>query len=69
MDTIKSKIVEHFKVVGNWDVQSEKLKKKFSQLTDADLTFEPGNEGDLLARLGTRLNKKRDEIIDIIKNG
>jgi hypothetical protein len=58
-----------FKVTGNWDVQSKQLKNKFSQLTDADLKFEIGKEHEMLSRVETRLNKKREEVIDIIKKG
>jgi uncharacterized protein YjbJ (UPF0337 family) len=69
MDSIRRKVVEPFKIVGNWDVQSKKLKEKFSQLTDEDLKFETGKEADLLTRVETRLNKKREEVINIIKKG
>jgi hypothetical protein len=69
MDTIKNKIIEPFKVVGDWNVQSKKLKGKFPQLTDADLKFETGKEVELLTRVETRLNKKREEVINIIKKG
>jgi hypothetical protein len=69
MDIIKTKIIEPFKIVGDWAVQSKKLREKFSQLTDEDLKFEPGKEVDLLTRLETRLNKRRDEVINIIKKG
>ena len=65
MDTNKNN--ETFKITGNWDVQSKQLKEKFSQLTDADLKFETGKENELLSRVETRLNKKRDEVINIIK--
>lgn len=58
-----------FKVTGNWSNQSKQLKTKFSQLTDADLKFEPGKENDMINRVGTRLNKNRDEVINIIKKG
>lgn len=33
----KAKNTEAFKLIGNWDEQSVRLKKKFPQLTDADL--------------------------------
>jgi hypothetical protein len=56
-----------FKITGNWEAQSKTLKSKFSQLTDSDLKFEPGKENDLIKRVETRLNKKRDEVISIIK--
>jgi hypothetical protein len=58
---------ETFKITGNWDNQSKELKKQFSQLTDADLKFEAGKEHELLTRLESKLNKKREEVIDIIK--
>ena len=67
MDTNQNKNSETFKITGNWDVQSKQLKEKFSQLTDADLKFETGKENELLFRVETRLNKKRDEVINIIK--
>ena len=67
MDTNQNKNSETFKITGNWDVQSKQLKEKFSQLTDADLKFETGKENELLSRVENRLNKKRDEVINIIK--
>ena len=58
---------EGFKIT-NWDESSKKLKDQFSQLTDADLKFETGQENDLLNRIEKRINKKRSEVIDIINS-
>lgn len=69
MENSNKKTAESFKIVGNWESQSKELKSKFSQLTDADLKFETGKEDDLLKRVETRLNKKREEVINIIKKG
>lgn len=69
MENSNNKTAESFKITGNWETQSKELKSKFSQLTDADLKFEPGKENDLLKRVETRLNKKREEVINIIKKG
>ena len=69
MDAKKNVAAEPFKITGNWGIQSKKLKEKFSQLTDADLKFETGKEDDLLKRVEARLNKKREEVINIIKKG
>lgn len=66
---ITSNNTETFKMTGNWDDQTVVLKEKFPQLTDADLKFETGKESDLLKRMETRLNKKREEVINIIKKG
>lgn len=69
METTPSISGENFKITGDWTAQSKTLKEKFAQLTDADLKFEPGKEQELLSRVETRLNKKRDEVINIIKKG
>jgi len=69
MDTTQKKVTEPFKITGDWNVQSKNLKQKFSQLTDGDLKFETGKEDDLLKRIETRLNKKREEVVNIIRKG
>ena len=58
-----------YKIVGNWDEQSKTLKEKFPQLTDEDLKFEIGKDIELFARLENRLNKKRGEVISLLKKG
>ena len=67
MEKNQMKSNEAFKMTGNWNVQSKQLKSKFSQLTDSDLKFETGKENELLSRVERRLNKKRDEVINIIQ--
>ena len=69
MDAIKSKTIQPFKIVGNWEVQSKKLKEKFPQLTVEDLKYEAGKDVELLTRLETRLKKDRHEVISLIKKG
>lgn len=69
MDTNQNKGNTAFTITGNWDEQTKQLKEKYSQLTDADLKFETGKEEALLTRVETRLNKKREEVINIIKKG
>ena len=64
METIQTD--KTFKIIRDWDVQSKRLKEKFSQLTDADLKFETGNESELFSRIETRLNKRRGEVINMI---
>ena len=58
-----------FKIIGDWKRQADKLKEKFPQLTDSDLKFESGRESDLLKRIESRLHKKREEVMNIIKKG
>ena len=63
------KKADAFKMIGNWSEQSKELKNKFSQLTDDDLKVESGKENDMIKRMETRLNKNRDEVVNIIKKG
>ena len=67
MDTIQSNNHLPFKITGNWHVLSKLLKVQFSQLTKEDLAFEAGKENELLYRIATRLNKKQEDVIGIIK--
>jgi uncharacterized protein YjbJ (UPF0337 family) len=67
MEAKTNKNVEEFKITGNWENQAKALKEKFIQLTDSDLKFETGKENELLNRVETKLNKKREEVINIIR--
>ena len=69
MENPQNKISDPFKITGDWNKQSKQLKEKYSQLTDSDLKFETGKENDLLKRVETRLNKNREEVVNIIKKG
>lgn len=73
MDNTEKKATQQntagFKITGNWDKQAQILKQKYPQLTDKDLKFESGKEEDLLRRVETKLNKKREEVVNIIKKG
>lgn len=55
-----------FQITGNWKEQSSQLKDKYNQLTDSDLDFRPGQENQLMDQIGTRLNKSRDEVSNIL---
>ena len=63
------KVAEEFKITGNWAERAKALKDKFPKLTDADLKFETGKEDQLVTRLVTALNKKKDEVINLLKKG
>jgi hypothetical protein len=69
MENNKNGAKEDFKIIGNWDKQSNALKEKFPQLTLADLKFEQGKESEMLTRVQERLNKGREEVINIIRKG
>ena len=47
---------------GNWNEIKGKLKQKYGQLTDQDLTFTEGKEDELLGRLQKRLGRAKEEL-------
>ena len=49
-------------IKGNWNEIKGKLKQKYAELTDDDLTFAEGKEDELLGRLQQRLGKSKEEI-------
>jgi len=49
-------------IEGNWNEIKGKLKQKYADLTDNDLTFAKGKEDELYGRLQQKLGKTKDEI-------
>ena len=49
-------------IKGSWNEIKGKLKQKYAQLTDDDLTFAEGKEEELLGRLQQRLGKSKEEV-------
>jgi len=47
---------------GTWNEIKGKLKQKYANLTDDDLTFVEGKEDELFGRLQKRLSKTKQEI-------
>jgi uncharacterized protein YjbJ (UPF0337 family) len=53
---------------GSWKEIKTKLKQRYPNLTDDDLTFSNGKEEALLARLQKRLGKSSQELREIIRD-
>ncbi len=53
---------------GNWNVIKGKLKQKFGQLTDDDLTFAEGKEDELWGRMQKKVGKTKEEIMKEISD-
>ena len=47
---------------GSWNEIKGKLKQKYGQLTDDDLTFAEGKEDEFLGRLQKRLGRTKDQL-------
>jgi uncharacterized protein YjbJ (UPF0337 family) len=47
---------------GSWNEVKGKLKQKYGQLTDDDLSFTEGKADELLGRLQQKLGKSKEEL-------
>jgi uncharacterized protein YjbJ (UPF0337 family) len=54
--------MDRLQMKGAWNQVKGKLKQKYGQLTDDDLTFAEGKEDELYGRLQKRLGKTKEEI-------
>ncbi len=47
---------------GDWNQVKGKLKQKYGQLTDDDLTFAEGKEEEMLGRLQEKLGRSKEDL-------
>lgn len=55
-------------VKDNWTEQKVKLKKKFTTLTDSDLSFAEGKKEEMMGKLQKKLGKSKDELNKIMES-
>ena len=58
---------KEFKLKGNWNELKGKIKQKYGQLTDDDLTYQEGKEDELIGRIQKKIGKTKDEVIELIQ--
>jgi uncharacterized protein YjbJ (UPF0337 family) len=56
------------KLNGNWNEVKGKAKKQYGALTDDDLTYEDGQDDQLVGRIQKKLGKTKDEVIKWIES-
>ncbi len=49
---------------GKWNETKGKLKQKYGQLTDDELTYAEGKEDELIGKLQSKLGKTREQVVD-----
>jgi uncharacterized protein YjbJ (UPF0337 family) len=62
------KVMEKLQMKGSWNEMKGKLKQKYGELTDDDLTYSEGKEDELYGRLQKRLGKTKEEVRREIDN-
>ena len=51
----------------NWNVKKDQLKEKFSELSEADLYYNKGEEEDLVERIQQKTGQSKEEVIRILE--
>lgn len=52
----------NLKMKGTWNEVKGKLKQRYADLTDDDLTYAEGKEDEMIGRLQKKLGKTKDEV-------
>ena len=52
---------------GTWNEIKSKLKQKYGELTDNDLTFAEGKDDELVGKLQKKLGKSAEEVRHILE--
>ncbi len=60
--------MSNLKLKGNWNELKGKIKQKYGDLTEDDLTYVEGKEDELLGRLQKKTGKTKEELAGVIKN-
>ncbi|WP_158858105.1 CsbD family protein [Lunatibacter salilacus] len=50
------------KFKGNWNVIKGKLKQKYADLTDDDLTYAEGKEDELIGRIQKKTGESKEKV-------
>ncbi len=56
------KVMTKLELKGTWNETKGKLKQKYAELTDDDLTFVEGKDDELLGRLQKKMGRTKEEI-------
>jgi uncharacterized protein YjbJ (UPF0337 family) len=60
--------MDKLELKGKWNEIKGKLKSKYAELTDDDLTYAEGKDDQLVGKLQQKLGKTREEVIEELNN-
>jgi uncharacterized protein YjbJ (UPF0337 family) len=60
--------MDKLEIKGNWNEIKGKLKQKYANLTDDDLTFAEGQTEEFLGKLQKKTGKSREDLIKEIES-
>lgn len=59
--------MDKLEIKGNWNEKKGKLKQQYADLTDDDLTYQEGQEDELVGKIQKKTGKTRDEVKQMIR--
>ena len=60
--------MDKLEIKGAWNELKGKIKKAYGDLTEDDLTYEEGQDDELLGKLQQKTGKGRDELVKWINS-
>ena len=60
--------MDKLEIKGNWNQIKGKLKQKYAELTDDDLTYAEGRGEELLGKLQNKTGQSREALIEEINS-
>jgi uncharacterized protein YjbJ (UPF0337 family) len=60
--------MDDLKLKGSWNELKGKVKQKWGELTDDDLTYAEGQEEELIGKLQKKTGQTREEVVNYLNN-
>ncbi len=60
--------MDDLKLKGNWNKLKGKLKQKYGELTDDDLSYVEGKEDEMFGKLQKKIGKSKEDLAGELKN-
>jgi uncharacterized protein YjbJ (UPF0337 family) len=60
--------MDRLRFKGNWNEVKGKIKQRWGDLTDDDLTFQEGKEDELIGRIQRKTGESREEVVRYINS-
>lgn len=54
-------------IKGNWNELKGKIKQKYAELTDDDLTYQEGKDDEMWGKLQQKIGKTKKEILSLFE--
>ncbi|MRX48276.1 CsbD family protein [Pedobacter puniceum] len=60
--------MDKLELKGKWNEIKGKVKQAYADLTDDDLTYQEGQEDEMLGKIQSKTGKTRDEVINWLRS-